>query len=104
MSLTGSRPRRRRGANARESECTVARHFQITPEDLINRAHCLHRQGKAAFLRRPLVGLGAIGTLSDASLGPSSIPSLGDGVMLGTAWIDRPVDTQDLHSLLPRPP
>ena len=28
------------------------------------------------------------------SLGPSSIPSLGDGVMLGTAWIDRPVDTQ----------
>jgi hypothetical protein len=27
-----------------------------------------------------------------------------DGVMLGTAWIDRPVDTQDLHSLLPRPP
>ena len=38
------------------------------------------------------------------SLGPSSIPSLGDGVMLGTAWIDRPVDTQDLHSLLPRPP
>jgi hypothetical protein len=22
------------------------------------------------------------------------IPSLGDGVMLGTAWIDRPVDTQ----------
>jgi hypothetical protein len=25
------------------------------------------------------------------SLGPSSIPSLGDGVMLGTAWIDRPV-------------
>ena len=38
------------------------------------------------------------------SLGLSSIPSLGDGVMLGTAWIDRPVDTQDLHSLLPRPP
>ena len=36
--------------------------------------------------------------------GPSSSPSLGDGVMLGTAWIDRPVDTQDLHSLLPRPP
>ncbi|MGA8444810.1 MAG: hypothetical protein WB766_06395 [Roseiarcus sp.] len=26
--------------------------------------------------------------------GGSSIPSLGDGVMLGTAWIDRPVDTQ----------
>ena len=24
--------------------------------------------------------------------------------MLGTAWIDRPVDTQGLHSLLPRPP
>jgi hypothetical protein len=28
------------------------------------------------------------------SLGPSSIPFLGDGVMLGTAWIDRPVDTR----------
>jgi hypothetical protein len=28
------------------------------------------------------------------SLGPSSIPSLGDGVMVGSAWIDRPVDTQ----------
>jgi hypothetical protein len=41
---------------------------------------------------------------SARSLGPSSIPSLSDGVMLGTAWIDRPVDTQDLHSLLPRPP
>jgi hypothetical protein len=36
------------------------------------------------------------------NLGQSSIPSLSDGVMLGTAWIDRPVDTQDLHSLLPR--
>ena len=36
--------------------------------------------------------------------GGSSIPSLGDGVMLGTAWIDRPVDTQGLRSLLPRPP
>ena len=31
---------------------------------------------------------------SARNLGPSSIPSLGDGVMLGTAWIDRPVDTQ----------
>ena len=40
---------------------------------------------------------------SARSLGPFSIPSLGDGVMLGTAWIDRPVDTQDLP-LLPRPP
>jgi hypothetical protein len=35
---------------------------------------------------------------SARSLGPSSIPSLGDGVMLGTAWIDRPVDTQGLRS------
>jgi hypothetical protein len=38
------------------------------------------------------------------NLGPSSIPSLGDGVMLGTAWIDRPVDTQGcapcFHALL----
>jgi hypothetical protein len=32
--------------------------------------------------------------LDRAVVGPSSIPSLGDGVMLGTAWIDRPVDTQ----------
>ena len=31
---------------------------------------------------------------SDAQSRPSSIPSLGDGVMLGAAWIDRPVDTQ----------
>jgi hypothetical protein len=31
---------------------------------------------------------------SARSLGPSSIPSLSDGVMLGTSWIDRPVDTQ----------
>ena len=28
------------------------------------------------------------------SFSRSSIPSLGDGAMLGTAWIDRPVDTQ----------
>ena len=34
------------------------------------------------------------GVLWSRSLGPSSIPSLGDGVMLGTAWIDRPVDTR----------
>jgi hypothetical protein len=32
------------------------------------------------------------------SLGPSPIPSHSDGVMLGTAWIDRPVDTQGLRS------
>jgi hypothetical protein len=31
---------------------------------------------------------------SASSLGLSSIPSLSDGVMLGTAWIDRPVETQ----------
>ena len=44
----------------------------------------------------PLVGLGQRdwnGVLT-RNLGPSSIPSLSDGVMLGTAWIDRPVDTQ----------
>jgi hypothetical protein len=35
-----------------------------------------------------------IGPSSDPSLGQSSIPSLSDGVMLGTAWIDRPVDTR----------
>jgi hypothetical protein len=28
-------------------------------------------------------------------VGPSSIPSLSYGVMLGAAWIDRPVDTRD---------
>jgi hypothetical protein len=39
---------------------------------------------------------------SARSLGPSSIPSLGDGVMLGTAWIDRPVDTRGCTPL-PRP-
>ena len=37
-----------------------------------------------------------------ARLGPSSIPSLGDGDMLGTAWIDRPVDTRGCTPL-PRP-
>ena len=36
----------------------------------------------------------ATGPRSDAQFGPSSIPSLGDRVMLNTAWIDRPVDTQ----------
>jgi hypothetical protein len=50
-------------------------------------------------LRGLLPRLGEPTTLAS----PSSIPSLGDGAMLGTAWIDRPVDTQDLHSLLPRP-
>jgi hypothetical protein len=39
---------------------------------------------------------------SARNLGPSSIPSLGDGVMLGTAWIDRPVDTRGCTPL-PRP-
>ena len=46
----------------------------------------------------------AIGTRSDAQSRPFFYSLLGDGGMLGTAWIDRPVDTQDLHSLLPRPP
>jgi hypothetical protein len=36
----------------------------------------------------------ALAAFLSGSLGPSSIPSLGDGVMVGTAWIDRPVDTQ----------
>jgi hypothetical protein len=39
---------------------------------------------------------------SARSLGPSSIPSLSGGVMLGTAWIDRPVDTRSCTPL-PRP-
>jgi hypothetical protein len=64
------------------------------------------RRPAAAPAGGPLVGLGQRdwnGVLA-RNLGPSSIPSLGEGVMLGAAWIDRPVDTQDLHSLLPRPP
>ena len=58
-----------------------------------------------AFAGGPLVGPwpARLERVLTRSLG-QSIPSLGDGVMLGTAWIDRPVDTQDLHSLLPRPP
>jgi hypothetical protein len=40
--------------------------------------------------------------LERAVVGPSSIPSLGDGVMLSTAWIDRPVDTRGCTPL-PRP-
>ena len=49
-----------------------------------------------AFARGPLVGPrpARLERVLTRSLGPSSIPSLGDGVMLGTAWIDRPVDTQ----------
>jgi hypothetical protein len=75
------------------------------------------RAGMAGFTRRvstgtalnfPVFGHPAIVLApiyaSLPSLGPSSIPSLPDGVMFGRAWIDRPVDTQDLHSLLPRPP
>ena len=30
--------------------------------------------------------------------------SLGESAIVNTAWIDRPVDTRGLHSLLPRPP
>ena len=49
-----------------------------------------------AFAPGPLVGPrpARLECVLTRSLGPSSIPSLGDGVMLGTAWIDRPVDTQ----------
>ena len=62
--------------------------------------------GEAEAVVIPLVGPrpARLERVLTRSLGPSSIPSLGDGVMLGTAWIDRPVDTQGLHSLLPRPP
>jgi hypothetical protein len=47
-----------------------------------------------AFARGSLVGPrpARLERVLTRSLGP--IPSLGDGVMLGTAWIDRPVDTQ----------
>ena len=44
--------------------------------------------------RAPQSAVFSAGRVLTRSLGPSSIPSLGDGVMLGTAWIDRPVDTQ----------
>jgi hypothetical protein len=40
----------------------------------------------------------------DGQARPIRYFSLGDRVMFQTAWIDRPVDTQGLHSLLPRPP
>ena len=49
--------------------------------------HAVTRQGREA---EPL----SFSPRSDAQFGPSPIPSLGDGVMLGTAWIDRPVDTR----------
>jgi hypothetical protein len=85
---------------------------------------CLRPQGRAsgafrpptqrAVPSRPVFGqtprastrnarLANIGLTAGGSQ-PISIPSLGDGVMLGPAWIDRPVDTQGLRSLLPRPP
>ena len=38
----------------------------------------------------------------EAAMAGSPIPSFGDGVMLGTAWIDRPVDTRAALPL-PRP-
>jgi hypothetical protein len=37
------------------------------------------------------------------NLGQLLFPSPSEMVMLGVAWIDRPVDTQGLRSLLPRP-
>jgi hypothetical protein len=40
----------------------------------------------------------------DAQARPMVYSSLGDRVMVNTAWIDRPVDTRGLHSLLPRLP
>ena len=48
----------------------------------------------AAAARPAVCRVQGAGRVLTRSLGPSSIPSLGDGVMLGTAWIDRPVDTQ----------
>ena len=60
-------------------------------------AHAIARPGREA---KPL----SLSPRSDAQFRPIFYSSLSDGVMLGTAWIDRPVDTQDLHSLLPRPP
>ena len=60
-------------------------------------------RAQCALTRTSIVVQGA-GRVPTRSLGPISIPSLGNGVMLGTAWIDRPVDTQGLRSLLPRPP
>ena len=43
--------------------------------------------------------LGSVGYENEINeRGPYSIPSLGGGVMLGAAWIDRPVDTQGLRS------
>jgi hypothetical protein len=49
----------------------------------------------AAAAARPAVcRVRGAGRVLTRSLGPSSIPSLCDGVMLGRAWIDRPVDTR----------
>src|SRR5271165_6033050 len=53
--------------------------------------------GRSEVLRLAASSMGSGARLEPVltrSLGPSSIPSVGDGVMLGTAWIDRPVDTQ----------
>jgi hypothetical protein len=57
---------------------------------------CQVRQAKpaAGVTLTPRLASDLGGKARWGSLGPSSIPSLGDGVMLGTAWIDRPVDTQ----------
>jgi hypothetical protein len=53
--------------------------------------------GLSKAVKRASLGLGGLLPRPDdpATLAsPSSIPSLGDGVMLGPAWIDRPVETQ----------
>ena len=47
---------------------------------------------------RPLLASDLGGRPAGDSLGPSSIPSLGDGVMLGTAWIDSASRHAGLHS------
>jgi hypothetical protein len=69
------------------------------------------RKASPIHNRQSLLGSGLGGSLEgppstvagrDVNLDPSSIPSLGDGVMLGTAWIDRPVDTRGCTPL-PRP-
>jgi hypothetical protein len=55
----------------------------------------LRLAGMEGACLRPEVLWSALGQrVLTRSLGPFSIPSFGDGVMLGTAWIDRPVDTR----------
>jgi hypothetical protein len=56
------------------------------------------------IIRLAAVGHESLSGNPDAQARPIVYSSLRDRVMVNTAWIDWPVDTRGLHSLLPRLP